>query len=234
MLWAETASPTMVRNGTDVTAVTVGRFGENVYSQIRRFVVMQVNRQKHFVYACPIFTYGGQGVLKNNCLASEHTIVYLNNTQPKILRGEWEKGMRKEPIEITPSDPTEQMASASRLRFGKHHSIEWNVKVREIGIVSSRHMSKLMSYYKEESSNGFDDDDHYSAQDEGNGVSETTTQPSFQQAESIQPTSTGESYTRTSYPNIAPTQMYYTPPAWSQPGSNSAYTTNYPAQHERR
>jgi hypothetical protein len=55
MLWAETASPTMVRNGTENTAVTVGRFGESVYSQIRRFVVMKVNRKSHFVYAWSVF-----------------------------------------------------------------------------------------------------------------------------------------------------------------------------------
>jgi hypothetical protein len=55
MLWAETASPTMARNGTENTAVTVGRFGENVYSQIRRFVILKVNRKSHFVYAWSVF-----------------------------------------------------------------------------------------------------------------------------------------------------------------------------------
>jgi hypothetical protein len=51
MLWAETASATMARNGTENTAITVGRFGQDVFSQIRRFVVMKVNRQRHFIYA---------------------------------------------------------------------------------------------------------------------------------------------------------------------------------------
>lgn len=53
MLWAEAASETMVRRagGTDNTAITVGRFGQNVFSQIRRFVIVQVNREAHFVYA---------------------------------------------------------------------------------------------------------------------------------------------------------------------------------------
>jgi hypothetical protein len=53
MLWAETASATMqlARHGTENTAITVGRFGEMVYSQIRRFVVVKVNRERHFVYA---------------------------------------------------------------------------------------------------------------------------------------------------------------------------------------
>jgi hypothetical protein len=53
MLWAETASATMqlARGGTENTAITIGRFGERVYSQIRRFVVVKVNRARHFVYA---------------------------------------------------------------------------------------------------------------------------------------------------------------------------------------
>jgi hypothetical protein len=51
MLWAETASATMARNGTENTAITVGRFGQGVFSQIRRFVIMKVNRQRHFIYA---------------------------------------------------------------------------------------------------------------------------------------------------------------------------------------
>lgn len=53
MLWAEAASETMARRngGTENTAITIGRFGQGVFSQIRRFVVVQVNREAHFVYA---------------------------------------------------------------------------------------------------------------------------------------------------------------------------------------
>jgi hypothetical protein len=51
MLWAETASETLTRNATENTSITVGRFHENVFSQIRRFVVVDVNRGRHFVYA---------------------------------------------------------------------------------------------------------------------------------------------------------------------------------------
>jgi hypothetical protein len=57
MLWAETASATMqqARRGTENTAITTGRFGEQVYSQIRRFVVVKSNRARHFVYAWSVF-----------------------------------------------------------------------------------------------------------------------------------------------------------------------------------
>jgi hypothetical protein len=108
-----------------------------------------------------ITTYGGRGTLKPGCAASEHTIVYLTGTQPMRLEGEWEQGMTKDPIEIEAASETETMEPASRLRFGKIHSIEWNVKVREIGMVSLRDMSKLLAYHKEEEDNGFgESDDH--------------------------------------------------------------------------
>jgi hypothetical protein len=57
MLWAETASATMqqARRGTENTAITTGRFGEQVFSQIRRFVVVKANKDRHFVYAWSVF-----------------------------------------------------------------------------------------------------------------------------------------------------------------------------------
>lgn len=179
MLWAESASATMTRGGTENTAVTIGRFGEQVFSQIRRFVVVRVNRDRHFVYAwyvntyrsrCGIFltvysaisTYGGQGTLKHGCNAAEHTIVYLEGTNPVRLEGEWERGMVKDPIMIIPTNPQETMGPSSRLRCGKIYSIEWNVKLKEIGMVAAHDKTKLMQYFAEEQDNGFDLDDNES------------------------------------------------------------------------
>lgn len=51
MLWSEAASATMARNGTETSGITIGKFGEGIYSQIRRFIVVRVNRDRHFVYA---------------------------------------------------------------------------------------------------------------------------------------------------------------------------------------
>jgi len=117
--------------------------------------------------------------MKRGCAASEHTIVHLTGSQPTYLPGEWERGMKKDPIEIEPTLASETMEPASRLRFGKIHSIEWNVKVRDIGLVSRKHMSRLMRYYKQEEENGFDNDDEYSSEDEGSRP--TPTQPSYMQ-----------------------------------------------------
>jgi hypothetical protein len=130
-------------------------------------------------YVSAISTYGGQGVLKPGCKASEHTIVYLAGTQPNPLYGEREKGLTKDAIEIKPCEATELMQPTSRLRFGKIHSIEWNVKVRDIGQVSRKHMSKLLRYFKEEQGNGFDNDDDFSSEGESANAGTAAVQANY-------------------------------------------------------
>ncbi|KAF2625112.1 hypothetical protein BU25DRAFT_346542 [Macroventuria anomochaeta] len=163
MLWAEAANETALRNSavTDNTAITIGRFGERVFSQIRRFVVVRVNRQSHYVHACAISTYGGRGATKWGVRASEHAIVYLNGSQPAPYPGEHERGLTKDPLRVDPTDPKEKMDPASRVRLGKIYSIEWNVKVRDIGMIAATDRSRLMKYFKEEQSEGFEPDNEF-------------------------------------------------------------------------
>jgi hypothetical protein len=108
-----------------------------------------------------ISTYGGQGATKRDCRASEHTIVHLKGTDPVWIPGERERGMTKEPIMIEPTDTLETMDPSCRLRCGKIHSIEWNIKVRDIGMVASQDKEKLLRYYREEQNEGFDADNNY-------------------------------------------------------------------------
>lgn len=149
MLWSETASETYARAGTVNTAITVGRFGQNVYSQIRRFIVVKV--EHGFVYAIAIYTYTGRGTLKPGCIASEHSAVFLQGSGPTYFSGERDgpHGISKEPIEVVPVDNTINMDPASRVRFGKTYSIEWNVKVKDIGKVSPKYMPRLNRYWIE-------------------------------------------------------------------------------------
>ncbi len=60
--------------------------------------------------------------------------------------------MTKEPIEVIPakSDPPMVMKPQSRVRFTMVHSIDLNVKVKDVGQVSHRHIDKLLEYWKEE------------------------------------------------------------------------------------
>lgn len=80
ILYNEAASETMARGGSSDNGITVIRFGEHVYSQIRRVVVVSV--KQGFVYACGITIHSRRGTLKGECVPSEHSIVYLLGTHP--------------------------------------------------------------------------------------------------------------------------------------------------------
>lgn len=47
-------------------------------------------------------------------------------------------------------DNNSYLSHLSRLRFGKTYSIEWNVKVKDLGMVVDEDMPKLLYYYKQE------------------------------------------------------------------------------------
>jgi len=42
------------------------------------------------------------------------------------------------------------LSRLSRLRFGKKYAIEWNVKVKDLGMVVHEDMPKLLKYYADE------------------------------------------------------------------------------------
>jgi hypothetical protein len=42
------------------------------------------------------------------------------------------------------------LSQLTRLRFGKTYAIEWNVKVKDLGMVVPEDMPKLRQYYEDE------------------------------------------------------------------------------------
>lgn len=102
-----------------------------------------------------IATYGGQGTRKYGCRPSEHAVICNTDVDPRTcyLPGEYENGMHKEPIQVKPPDPADRnsyLSRASRIRFDKLYAIEWNVKVKDIGMVADWDMGKLLKYYRDE------------------------------------------------------------------------------------
>ena len=150
MLYTEAAGVSSRRNTDNDDAFTVVRYGERVFTQIRRFVVVSVRR--NFVQACAISTYANQGTLKVGCDPSEHAVLYNTgvSAQACYLEGERERGLYKEPIQVYPADSSAFLRRESRIRFGKVYSIEWNVKVKDIGIVVDSDLATLIAHYKEE------------------------------------------------------------------------------------
>jgi hypothetical protein len=51
MLWAQSGSETLTRSASENSAITILRYAERIFTQVRRYVVIDVNRKRHFVYA---------------------------------------------------------------------------------------------------------------------------------------------------------------------------------------
>ncbi|KAF2204022.1 hypothetical protein GQ43DRAFT_438338 [Delitschia confertaspora ATCC 74209] len=142
MLHHEAASEDAIRAMSRYPdSITVVRFQEKVFSQIRRFIV--VGERHGYCYACPISTYGGQGTLKPGCNPAEHAIVYIRGTTPRYLPGE--TGMTIDPIAIDPAVPGTTLTPTSRVRLGMVFPVEMNVKVRNIGMVINEDMPRLVN-----------------------------------------------------------------------------------------
>jgi hypothetical protein len=148
MLYTEAASAA-AQVAPDDDAFTIVRYGEHVYTQIRRFVVVSVRR--NFVLACAVSTYRNQGTLKHGCDSSEHALIYNTGTDPETcyLPGEKERGL-KDPIQVHPADRSTYLVKESRVRFGKIYAIEWNIKVKDIGLVVNEDLHRLVNHHLEE------------------------------------------------------------------------------------
>lgn len=108
-----------------------------------------VKQASRLTWPSGIGTYSGRGVLKEGCVPEEHTIVYLSGTDPGscYLRGEYQSGMVKDPIEVVPVDASITLRHDSRIRFGKTYPIEKNVKVKDIGQVHPSQIGTLVQYW---------------------------------------------------------------------------------------
>ncbi|CBY02422.1 hypothetical protein IAQ61_007012 [Plenodomus lingam] len=130
------------------TALSRVRYNELAHTQVRRFIV--VRRKRGFCYAVPIFTYSNQGTTKPGVVPEEHSIAYSFRSTPRLLPGEQQ--LSKRPICIVMNEG-ERLVPASRIFFGIHHPIQYNVKVKDLGFVHQRDMSNLLGYWNQEIGN---------------------------------------------------------------------------------
>jgi hypothetical protein len=168
-----------------------------------------------------ITTYGKRGVTKPGCNAADHSVVYLQGKQPVMYKEEVERGLVKDSIMIEPTEANEEMDPGSRLRYGKMYAIEWNIKFRDIGMVSAHDRTKLMKYFKESQNSGFDSDNEELEEAESDSQY-STPQTSHQQAA---PPSSYEQDEMPLYPQSS--QQY---PQSNQQYSRTSQQAQYPIQ----
>ncbi|KAF1848726.1 uncharacterized protein K460DRAFT_403996 [Cucurbitaria berberidis CBS 394.84] len=125
---------------------TVRWKGNLVYTNIRRFVV--VRQRREFCYACPIFTYSGNATTKRGVRAAEHGIAYSWGQEPNLIQGE--RGITKASLPVVMATNESNLDPASRIYYGIHHPIQYNVKVKEIGCVPEAYITTLIGNWREE------------------------------------------------------------------------------------
>ena len=116
-----------------------------------------VRNKREFCYACPIFTYSGRATTKQGVIPAEHSIVHSSGKTPQLLPHE--NGITKRPIVINMAPGEKILDIASRIYFGIHHPIQYNVKVKDIGHMPNDLIPTLIANWKEE-----DDRDKFSRQ----------------------------------------------------------------------
>lgn len=126
--------------------LTAGAFGEPVYSTLRWMMV--IKQKDGYSLCCPISTYGGNGLTNKKLSEAEvraHAIVYQSESRAKTLSGE--PRLPKEAIEVVLADEADPIHVASRVHFGKCYTVEWNIKVMNIGMVTSTQIPKITAYF---------------------------------------------------------------------------------------
>ncbi|KAK5696191.1 hypothetical protein LTR97_008611 [Elasticomyces elasticus] len=122
-------------------------YGERVYSEVRRFVVIRTGGDGRYCNALPLTTYGGRGVSKVGVLKYEHAIVHCTRQAPKPRNDELpqsgEAGMQLQPIQVTRDLPEDTLDPMTRIDYGKVHTIHHNIRIKSLGVVHPNSITAL-------------------------------------------------------------------------------------------
>ncbi|KIW84672.1 hypothetical protein Z517_00060 [Fonsecaea pedrosoi CBS 271.37] len=127
--------------------VSIGIYGEPIYSSIRRMVVV---RQDHGCSVCiQISTYGKRGLAKFKTSSKDvdaHSIIYMDDTEPRQHPGE--PASNKRPIAVMKATADQKLNSSSRLCYSQPHTVQHTVKAMDVGLVTQESLPYLLSYYQ--------------------------------------------------------------------------------------
>ncbi|CAN9451130.1 unnamed protein product [Alternaria alternata] len=147
VLFIEPAGANTVNNVTYYNGnLSQVQYGEYARSQVRRFIV--VKQRREYCFAVPVFTYGNRGTRKPGVVADEHAIAHSHGSSPMLVADE--APLTKSPIPIVMNVSEESLSLASRIYFGIHHPIQFNVKVKDIGRVHPDWLPTFLGYWKME------------------------------------------------------------------------------------
>jgi hypothetical protein len=121
---------------------------QNIYSVVRTMVI--VKARHGYSWAVPISSYSGKGTATRGLSQSDiaqHAIICAEGTRPMLLPNEPE--LVKKPLTMIPADRSHRLNQASRIHFGKVHTVEHNTKIKNVGMIHKDSMQSLNAYFKE-------------------------------------------------------------------------------------
>ncbi|KAL8828584.1 MAG: hypothetical protein Q9170_006544, partial [Blastenia crenularia] len=128
------------------SSISSNSWGELAYSQIRSYIVVKARPKEYYALCVAIKTYGGRGAAKRGVDANSHAIVYTTAHPPAQLENE--PKLIRHPIRVCTSSPENKLAPASRVNLGKTYTVEFNSKVKEVGMVDRLSIPRLVSAWK--------------------------------------------------------------------------------------
>jgi hypothetical protein len=126
VLWSEPAGENV--DWSDEDDYEIVRYGEKVFTKIRRFVVVREG-DRHST-CLPLLTYQGKATRKHGVNPDDHAAVFAEHSKPRLLPGE---NLRKSSLKIVIEDLREKIDPLTRINFSKIYTVEHNVKALKIG-----------------------------------------------------------------------------------------------------
>jgi hypothetical protein len=143
LLWHEAAGESDNDRVSEISFP--GRFDEPIISHIRRMVVIREGHGN--CWAIPINTYRGHGVAKHGFKQVDvdgHAVIHAANTEP--YTSSYEPAMSKVPLKVNMAQG-ERLDRMSRINFTTVHTVQHNVKVKNIGMVHQNSKADLRDYW---------------------------------------------------------------------------------------
>lgn len=135
---------------TTASSINSVKFKNNyVHTSVRRLVV--VRSKSEFCFACPIFTYSERGTTKGGVRPWEHGIIYSSGCSAKLLPGE--TGITKPSLSADMAEGVPDLHEASRIYYGIHHPVQYNIKVKDIGRIPREQIPVLIKNWRAEDEN---------------------------------------------------------------------------------
>jgi hypothetical protein len=145
LIWHEVAGGGEPSDGSISEISFRDRFNEPIISHIRRMVVIRPGQDN--CWAIPIHTYRGQGVAKHGFKQVDvdgHAVIHAANTSPYVNPHEPE--MMKSPLKVDLVSG-ERLDRMSRINFTTVHTVQHNVKVKNIGMVHRDSLGDLQRHW---------------------------------------------------------------------------------------